>query len=193
MSPAGRRPGSPDTESEILTAARETFAQAGYERATIRGIAATAGVDPALIHHYFGTKEKLYAASIDLPFEASSAIEQAFVGIERSEIGESIARMFFTVWESQDARASLMGILRSALSGEEQAVAAFREYLVQALKSHLAARIDHADAELRALAIAGHLVGLAVVRYVVRIEPLASASVDEIVDLVSPRLQSYLD
>lgn len=192
MSPVGRRTGSPDTKSEILTAAREVFGESGYRQATVRAIAGRAGVDPALIHHYFGNKERLFAASISLPFPPARMVGEVFEG-GVDGAGERLARVFFTVWENEEARASLLGILRTAMGGDERGVKAFREFLLEELKKRIAPLIGEPDAELRALAVASHLVGIAIVRYVVQIEPLASASIDEIIDLVAPRLQSYVE
>lgn len=191
MSPAGRRSGSPDTRSEILGAARESFGESGYNRSTVRDIAARAGVDPAMIHHYFGTKEDLFAASISLPITPYEMVGEILEdGLDGA--GERLAGLFFTVWENEDARASLLGILRTAMGGDERGVKAFREFLLEALKERIAPQIGGDDAELRALLVASHLVGVAIVRYVVRIEPLASAPINEIVRLVAPRVQSYL-
>lgn len=192
MRPPGRRPGNPDTHSDILSAAREVFGSVGYDRATIRTISQRAGVDPALIYHYFENKAKLYTTSISLPLSPADAADVVFSGDSR-DTGRRLATLFFRVWDQEVSRSSLLGILRSAMGGEDQAVAAFREYMVEVLKDRIAPRIRHADAEMRALAISSHLVGLAIIRYAVRIEPLASAPIEEIIELVGPRLQSYLE
>lgn len=191
MSRSGRRAGSPDTKSEILTAAREVFGESGYDRSTVREIASRAGVDPALIHHYFGSKEDLFAASISLPFNPAEIVGQVLEE-DLAAAGPKLARVFFTVWENEEPRASLLGVLRTAIGGDERGINAFREFLLEGLKRRIAPLIGEPDAELRALAIASHLVGIAIVRYVVRMEPMASAEVDEIIELVGPRLQSYL-
>lgn len=189
----GRRSGSPDTRSEILEAAKGVFAEVGYDRATIRAIAAAAGVDPALIHHYFGNKEQLFAASIALPLPPAEMIRAVFAEAAPDQVGRRLAEMFFSVWEQPEARESLLGILRSAMGGEDRAVTAFRQFLTAALLDHIAPLIEADDARLRALLMASQLVGVAMTRYVVGLEPIASARIDEIVDLVAPRIQSYLD
>lgn len=191
MSRPGRRAGRPDTKSEILSAAREVFGESGYDRSTVRQIASRAGVDPALIHHYFGSKEDLFAASISLPFNPADVVGQVLEE-DLAAAGPKLARVFFTVWENEEPRASLLGVLRTAMGGDERGIKAFREFLLEGLKGRIAPLIGEPDAELRALAIASHLVGIAIVRYVVRMEPMASAEVDEIIELVGPRLQSYL-
>lgn len=189
----GRRSGSPDTRSEILEAAKGVFAEVGYDRATIRAIAAAAGVDPALIHHYFGNKEQLFAASIALPLPPAEMIRAVFAEAAPDQVGRRLAEMFFSVWEQPEARESLLGILRSAMGGEDRAVTAFRQFLTAALLDHIAPLIEADDARLRALLMASQLVGVAMTRYVVGLEPIASARIDEIADLVAPRIQSYLD
>lgn len=190
---AGRRAGSPDTRSEILEAAKGVFSEMGYDRATIRAIAAVARVDPALIHHYFGSKENLFAASIDLAVIPTELIRTVFAESDAGDIGRRLAEVFFTIWEQPEARDSLLGILRSAMGGEEQAVAAFRQFITAAALDQIAPLIPFPDARLRALLMASQLVGVAMTRYVVRLEPIASAPLEEIVDLVAPRLQSYLE
>lgn len=188
----GRRAGSPDTRSEILEAAKQVFGKMGYDRATIRGIATEAGVDPSLIHHYFGTKDQLFAASIDIPIPAAEVLRKVFEE-DGGDIGRRLAETFFVVWEQDEARAALLGILRSAMGGEDQAVTAFRQFLNTAVLEQIAPMMPGDDSRLRALLMASHLVGIAMTRYVMRLEPIASAPVDEIVDMVAPRIQSYVD
>lgn len=188
----GRRSGSPDTRSEILEAAKRVFGEMGYDRATIRGIATEAAVDPSLIYHYFETKDELFAASIDLPIPPTETLRKVFEE-GHDDLGRRLAETFFLVWEQEAARASLLGILRSAMGGEDQAVVAFRQFLTTAVLDQIAPQIAGEDARLRALLMASHLVGIAMTRYVMRLEPITSASVTEIVDLVAPRIQSYVD
>jgi AcrR family transcriptional regulator len=189
---AGRRAGSPDTRAEILEAARRQFAAHGYDRATMRAIAGEAGVDPSLIHHYFGTKGQLFAASIDMPKQAANAV-RAIRSEDPDQLGRRLAETFFMIWEQEEARTSLLGILRSATGGEDQAAAAFRQYLSSVLLESIAPKIGRERGRLRAVLMASHLVGIAMTRYVVRVEPVASASIEQIVDLVAPRIQSYVD
>lgn len=191
MSGPGRRSGSPDTRGEILAAAREVFSEVGYDRATIRAIANKAGVDPALIYHYFAAKDDLFAASIDIPIPPTETVRALF-SESGHEIGRRLAELFFLVWEQEMARRSLLGILRSAMGGEDRAAAAFREFLTSAVLEQVAPMIPSEDSRLRSLLMASQLVGVAITRYVMRLEPIASASIEEIVDLVAPRIQSYV-
>lgn len=187
----GRRSGSPDTRAEIVEAARAVFAEMGFDRATIRSIATEAGVDPALIYHYFDTKDDLFAASIDLPVPPTETLKAIFEGGE-DEVGRRLAETFFLVWEQDEARESLLGILRSAMGGEDQATATFRQFLTSAILDHIAPMIPGEDSRLRAVLMASQLVGVAIARYVMKLEPIAAAPVGEIVDLVAPRIQSYV-
>lgn len=187
----GRRAGSPDTRNEVLEAARLEFAELGFDKATMRSIAARAGVDPSLIHHYFGNKDGLFAATLELQFPPGALIEA--ISGDPDHIGRRLAEGFFLVWEHEASRTALLGILRSAFVGEDRALEAFRQFMTGAIQRGLASQIDTDDAELRAVLMASHLVGVAMTRYVVGFEPIASASVDEIVDLVAPRIQSYVE
>ena len=188
----GRRTGSPDTRAEILDAARSIFSEVGFDRATVRGIAREAGVDPALIHHYFGTKDELFAASINLPMPTMGAVKAVFAeGGE--QMGRRLAETFFSIWDQDDVRATLLGILRSAMGGEDRAVEAFRQFLTSAILDQIAPQIPGERSRLRAILMASQLVGVALTRYVMKLEPVASASVEEIIELVAPRLQSYVD
>jgi AcrR family transcriptional regulator len=186
----GRRAGSPDTRNEIVEAAKTVFADVGYDRATIRGIAGVAGVDPSLIYHYFETKDTLFAASIHLPIPPTDTLKQAFTE-GGDDLGRRLAEIFFLVWEQEEARASLLGVLRSAMGGEDQALTAFRQFLTSALLDQISPMIPGEDARLRAVLMASHMVGIAIARYVVKLEPIASTPVDQIVELVGPRIQSY--
>lgn len=188
----GRRPGAPDTRAEILEAARSVFAERGFDRATIRAIAAEAGVDPAMIHHYFGTKDQLFTASIDIPAAATERVLD-LLAQDPDDLGRHLAETFFGVWENEEPRTALLGILRSAMGGEDRAVLAFRQFLTSVLMAQLAPKIRGEGARLRALLMASQLVGVAMTRYVMRLEPIASAPVADVIDLVAPRLQSYVD
>lgn len=189
---SGRRSGTPDTRAEILEAAKAEFGELGYDRATVRGIAAKAGVDASLIYHYFGAKDQLFAASIDIPIPTTETLRGVFGG-DSDTVGRRLAETFFLVWEQEQARASLLGILRSAMGGENQAVDAFRQFLTTVILEQISPLLHGDDAKLRTLLMASHLVGIAMTRYVMRLEPIASTPVAELIDLVSPRIQSYVD
>ncbi|QSB16372.1 TetR family transcriptional regulator [Natronosporangium hydrolyticum] len=188
---SGRRPGKQDTRETILTAARDAFAEHGYDRATVRQIATSAGVDPALVHHYFGSKEKLFAATIDFPFSPAEILDRAFAD-GPDGAGERLVRTFLTVWDSP-AGAAGVALFRSAVSNP-LAARLLREFLTTQLLRHAMARlgIDPAQAQLRGALIASQLSGLAVTRYVLQLEPIATAPAETVVAAIGPTVQRYL-
>lgn len=188
MTRRGPRP-QEATREAILEAARNTFADLGFDRGTMRAIAAAAGVDPALIHHYFGTKEELFAAAVHLPLPPDRLVDEVFAdGVDQA--GRRLSEMFFRVWETPEARQALTGQLRLALAGGEPPL---RDFLSVTMLPRVASRLRGTDRKLRASLAASHLVGVALARYVIRLEPLASAPVAKIVELVAPRVQGYLE
>jgi AcrR family transcriptional regulator len=189
MARTGRRPGGVDTRAGILAAARFEFGAKGYHQATIRGIAAGAGVDPALVHHYFGNKEDLFAASIDLPLRPTEIAETLLAdGLESA--GRNITNLFFTVWENPETRDPIMALLRGAFS-TEQGAAVLREFFGTAMLGRVAPQIGGPDAELRASLAISHLIGVAVLRYVIGFPALVKVPVAQLVDTLSPRIQAY--
>lgn len=186
----GPRPAGSDTREAILEAARSTFAEAGYDRATVRAIAARAGVDPALVHHYFGTKEGLFAAAVHLPVSPGDALAEVFAG-DRAGAGERLATLFLRVWEDPTTRNALLGQLRSAMA--TGAPPPMRDFVVSSLFRPAATHLTGPDPELRMELAAAHLMGIALLRHVLRVEPLASEPLERLVAAVAPRLQAYLD
>ncbi|WP_435608892.1 TetR family transcriptional regulator [Streptomyces sp. C10-9-1] len=184
---ADARPGA---RERILQAARTEFAERGYDRTTMRGIARAAGVDAALVHHYFGTKDEVFAAAIELSFEPAMVVPQ-ILGQGAEGVGERLARFFIGVWENPATRAPLLAVIRSALT-HEAAAAVLRGFVLRRLLERVAAELEVPEPRLRAELAASHMVGVAVLRYVLRVEPLASADPEEIVRLVAPSLQRYL-
>lgn len=182
--------GGPDARQRILEAARELFAEKGYDKTSVRGIAKAAGVDPALVHHYYGTKDEVFAAAIEVSFEPA-AVVPAIVAGPRDAIGERLARFFIGVWENPATRAPLLAIIRSALT-HEAAAKVLRGFVLRRLLERIAGELDVPDPKLRAELAASHMIGIAILRYVIQVEPLASADPDEIVAQVSPALQRYL-
>ena len=185
----GPRPEGSSTRDDILEAARTTFSDFGYDRATIRRIATTAAVDPALVIHYFTNKENLFAAAVKLPMAPAEAFDHIFEGPEQ-EIGARLARIFFSAWENPETREALIGQLRMALATDRPPQ--MRDFLAEAVLSRLAQGVRGPDAQLRVELAAANLVGVAVIRYVLRLEPLASASIDKLVNEIAPRITSYL-
>ncbi|MZD04748.1 TetR family transcriptional regulator [Streptomyces sp. SID5785] len=178
----------------ILGAARDEFAARGYEKTSVRGIAKVAGVDPALVHHYFGTKEQVFGAAVEMDFApalgASAMIEDGAL----DGVGERLTRFFFGIWENPATRAPVLAIVRSAVNNEA-AAGVFRRLIVAQLLGRIAGRLDvpEGEAELRVSLAAAQLVGIAMLRYVVGTEPLASADAEDVITRVAPVVQGHLD
>jgi AcrR family transcriptional regulator len=189
--PARRAAGEgPGARERILQAARDEFAERGYDKTTMRGIARAAGVDAALVHHYFGTKDDVFAAAIEVSFEPATVVPQ-ILGQGAAGIGERLARFFIGVWENPASRAPLLAVIRSALT-HEAAAKVLRGFVLRHLLERVAAELDVPDPRFRAELAASHMVGIAILRYVIRVEPLASADPEEIIRIVAPTLQRYL-
>jgi AcrR family transcriptional regulator len=190
VSRTGRRPGTPDTRDAILAVARRRFATRGYDATSLRGIAADAQVDPALLIHYFGTKEGLFIAATGLP----ARLPELFAGLDgadRHASAEALVRGYLAVVDSDQSRNAILALVRSAVSNEK-AAAMMREFLTTELLSVIAGWTQAPDAPLRAGMVAAQLVGIAMLRHVVRVDPVVQASPDEIVALVAPVIEQYL-
>jgi AcrR family transcriptional regulator len=190
MARTGRRPGRSGTRDAILVAARESFTASGYDQASIRDIARRAGVDPALVHHYFGTKQELFTEAVELPVDLVAVVE-AFVRGDRDRIGERIVGLMLSVWDSRTDRSPLIALIRSAVTSED-AARMLREFMVSVLFVRLAEALRAPDAPLRASLAASQMMGLLIARYVVRVEPLASAPAAQLVAAIGPNIQRYL-
>jgi AcrR family transcriptional regulator len=189
MARAGRRPGPTQTKDAILAAARAQFAGRGYTGTTVRSVAAAADVNPALIHHYFGSKDQLFLAALNLPINPAEVIVQLLAAGPRSEFPERIVRYFIVAWRDPAIGQALQAVLRRAVSDEASA-ALIRNLVENVLLTRAA---DALGVPKMRIAIAmSHLVGLVLGATILHIEPLASASEDELVDLLAPAIRSYL-
>src|SRR5690348_13720956 len=192
MPRTGRRPGKQDTREAILQAARDAFAGRGYDQASIRAIATSAGVDPALVHHYFGTKEELFLATVDAPIDPAEIIPKVIEG-DRDTAPERLVRTFLSVWDHPVAGPAAVALIRSGLQHDWSA-RMLREFLttriIRRVVAHL--ELDPAEAPLRGSLVASQIGGLAIVRYVLKVEPLASADAETVVVLVAPNIHRYL-
>lgn len=186
----GRRPGSVDTRSRVLLAARTSFGERGFDGATIRDVAARAGVDPALVHHYFGSKQQLFVAAMELPLDLPALVLRLLEG-PREELGERFVRFVLELWETTAFRPLLLGVVRSATT-DPIAAAMLRQLLAEGPFLALARAIDLPDATLRATLAGSQLIGLALARYVVAVEPLASVPPEVLVRALAPTVQRYL-
>lgn len=196
----GRRAGDSGTREAILAASRKRFAEHGYGGATIRRIAADAGVDPALVHHFFGTKERLFSAAMRLPVVPGELLATALAAgpaDPAESLGEFLVRTVLQAWEVHEIRDVFIGLIRSA-SSSEQATAMLREFVTEAIVGRLSAvarpgdGTDPAEARYRASLVASQVVGLGLTRYVLGLEPLAAADVEMLVAAVGPTVDRYL-
>jgi AcrR family transcriptional regulator len=189
VSPAGRRPGGPDTRSKILETARAEFAEHGYVAATIRGVARRAGVDPALVYHYFGDKAGLFVACLDLPADPRVIQLQAREG---GLDGARIAERFLAQWEQGAAEPGGSFVtLTQAVSSAPEVARAVREFLTERVWSRVPAGNGEAAARTTAL-VSSTLLGAAWARYVIRIEPFASATRAEVAAWIGPTIEAYI-
>lgn len=186
----GRRPGPVSTREEILRAARAEFSAHGYKGATLRAIAGEADVDPGLIRHFFGDKEGLFTASMELPIEALGVVLQAFDG-RQEEWGEHLTRAYLSLWEDPPTADSIRAGVVSAF-GNELAMAQLREFITSNVLAHLSPRLPDDDPDLRITTAITHIVGIAMGRYILRVPPLVEHSLDDLVTLIAPSVQRYL-
>ena len=187
----GRRPGNPDTRQAILAAARTTFAERGFDAASIRVIATAAGVDPALVHHYFGSKEELFRATVEIPLDPAELLPVVLAG-GVDGVGERLVRTFLGVWDSPAGQAAV-ALLRSAVNNDWTA-RLLREFLVTQVLRRVLDHLDVPPAELplRGSLVATQMIGLAMMRYVIRLEPVASTDPETLVAALGPTVQRYL-
>jgi AcrR family transcriptional regulator len=166
------------------------FADGGYDKTSVRDIAAAASVDPALIRHYFGTKAELFRATMGWPFEPAEVAAHVTAG-RREEFGTRLTRVFFEAWERPDSRAPLLAILRGAATHEESAVLV-RQFIQGQLYRQIAAELPEPDAELRIDLAMSQLLGIAYLRHILGVEPIASTPVDELIARVAPTIDAHL-
>jgi AcrR family transcriptional regulator len=173
-----------------MGAARDRFAADGYDATSIRAVARAAGVDAALVHHFFKSKEELFLVAVAMPVNPEGILAPLLAG-GPERLGESLARLFLGLWEDDALRLQLVAMLRSSLT-HEAAGALLREFVTRQVVERLALALDLPEARLRATLVGSQLIGVAMVRYIVRVEPLASAPVESLVPALGPTLQRYL-
>jgi len=189
-----RRPGRPagisDTRERILDSARELFAQNGIHKTSIRAVAAAAGVDPALVHHYYGTKEQLFIAAIHIPIdpmEVLGPLRETPV----EQIGYELPKLVLPIWDS-DAGKGFIAMLRSMLAGAD--VSLIRSFLQEVIAGEVGPRVDNPPGTgmIRVQFVASQLVGVVMARYIMELDPFKSLSVEQVADTIGPNLQRYL-
>jgi AcrR family transcriptional regulator len=185
----GRRPGATGTREQIAVAARSLFADLGYERATFRAIAGAAGVDPALVVHFYGTKDELFRQVMALPPPIADGLERLAEG-SRETVGRRLAELIVGALENPASRTVVLGRIRCA-SSHPDAAALVRETVTRDLL-RLATALSDDEPETRAVLVGAQVVGLALARHIVRVEPLASMSSSGVVEIYAPTFQHYL-
>lgn len=186
----GRRPGGQDTRAALVEAARAVFTESGYDGATVRGIAKRAGVDAAMVNHWFGGKEGLFAeAVLRFPFSPKEILAHLLDG-PLETLGERIVRRFLTVWDTADGGV-FVALVRS-VAGHEQATHVLRDFFIKYVFSGVVSATGADHPELRATLCASQMIGLGMIRYVARFEPLASADIETLVTAIAPNVQRYL-
>jgi AcrR family transcriptional regulator len=189
-----RRPGRPagpsDTRDRILVSARELFSRNGISNTSIRAVAAAAGVDSALVHHYFGTKEQLFAAAVHIPIDPREVIGP-MLEVPVEELGQKIPSMLLALWDSEIG-AGFLATLRSILAGSEPNL--FRTFIEDVIAVQVGARVDNPPGSgiIRIQFVASQLVGVLMARYIFELQPFASLPAQQIADTIAPNLQRYL-
>ncbi|MBV9512467.1 MAG: TetR family transcriptional regulator [Mycobacteriaceae bacterium] len=186
----GRPPGTSDTRQRILDSARELFARNGFHKTSVRAVAAASGVDSALVHHYYGTKEKLFAAAIRIPIDPMDILVP-LRDVPVSELGFTIPSLLLPLWDSEMG-AGVIATLRSVVVGPE--VHFFRAFVQEVIAGEIGPRVDDPPGSgvLRVQFVASQLVGVVMARYIVELEPFASLPIQQIAETIAPTLQRYL-
>ncbi|MGH2954458.1 MAG: TetR family transcriptional regulator [Solirubrobacterales bacterium] len=187
---AGRRPGEGDTRAAILDAARHAFAARGRDGATVRGIAADAGVDPALVLHYFGSKEGVFGAATELPIDTARLLEQVLPG-DPEGLADRMLRFMLGVWRDEQLQESLSALVRTALA-DSAGAAAVAPRIEDRILAPLGGGTGRPDGELRAALAFSQGIGMAIARHLIGIRALAELDDDRLHALVEPNLRRYL-
>ncbi len=185
----GRRPGAPDTRAEVLAAARTSFAEKGFRGTTIRAVASAAGVDPALVHHYFGTKDDLFVAALQIPVDPREVLAPV-VAAGPDGAGERLLRTLLSVWDDPELQPGLVALARSIVSDNNASLV--RDGFIPVVVGPVLASLVRDRPEVRIPLVASQIIGLIVTRYVVALPPLALMPSEDVVARVGPTLQRYL-
>ncbi|MGW5383887.1 TetR/AcrR family transcriptional regulator [Nocardia sp. NPDC003963] len=187
---SGRRPGQSGTREAILAAARERFAQAGFDKTSIRAVATDAEVDPALVHHYFGTKQQLFAAVVELPVDPEVVLRQVDA-VPLDRLGETIVAAVVGLWDSP-AGTGAVALVRSMVSNGDTSLA--RDFLLSVVLERVRQRIatDTDDGRLRVALAASQMAGLVISRKILELRPLSGLPLPQVVAAVGPTVQRYL-
>ena len=185
----GRRPGAPDTRAEVLAAARASFGEKGFRGTTIRGVASAAGVDPALVHHYFGTKDDLFVAALQIPVDPREVMAPV-VAAGPDGAGERLLRTFLGVWDDPEVQPGLLALARSVMSDDTGGMV--RDAFIPVVVGPVLAGLVRDRPEVRIPLVASQVVGLIVARYVIAFPAIAQMPAEDLVARIGPVLQHYL-
>lgn len=186
----GRPPGSSDSRERILVSARELFARNGFDKTSIRAIAADAGVDGALVHHYYGTKQQLFAAAIAIPIDPMQVLGP-LRETPVEQIGTVLPSILLPLWDSELGK-GFIATLRSLLAGAD--VSLVRSFLQEIISVEVGGRVDDppGSGAIRVQFVASQLVGVVMVRYILELQPFAELAPEVIAETIAPNLQRYL-
>jgi AcrR family transcriptional regulator len=189
-SPArGRRPGSPDTRAAILDAARALFATGGFSATSVRAVAAKAGVDPALVHHYFGSKDDLFVAALQLPFDFREVVAPiAAHGPDGA--AERMLPLFLSIWDDPQLQTPLLALARSLTDPSSKEL--MRDGFLKIVIGPIGQALGIDEPDRRMPLVASQMMGLIFMRYLLQVEPIASMPADEVVATYAPTIQRYL-
>ena len=180
-----------NTREAVLSAARAAFHSRGYARTTMKGVAMAAGVAPSVLRKYYDSKEQMFAAAMRLPFDPTRSVPE-LIGPGLKGMGERLVRGTFEIFDDDQARQQIVELFQAGATAG-QAAQSLREFFEEAIVDRVASVAGIPDARMRAALISSHLIGLAATRFVVRLEPLASTSEDQIVAIYAPMIQDLLD
>ena len=185
----GRRPGTPDTRAAILAAARELFAAQGYAGTSVRSVAAAAGVDASLVHHYFGTKDDLFVAALQIPVDPRVVLA-GVIAQGPDGAGEQLLRVFLSVWDDPERQLPLLGLARNMLDPAGQRL--LSEGFLPAVLLPIGVAMGVERPDVRMPVVASQVIGLILLRYVLEVEPIASMPAEDVVTIYAPTIQRYL-
>lgn len=185
----GRRPGDSNARDDIAAAAGRLFADQGYDRTSLRQVAREAGVDPALVTHYFSSKAALFVAVTRPPTEVGEQLPGIVAG-DPAAVGRSVAQLVVGVLESDDNRRRVLGLVRAAAT-EDEAAAMVRELIMTEVLGPVVGELGLDRPELRAAFVGSQVVGLVMARHVVGLPPLVALSSDELVEILTPVFQHW--
>jgi AcrR family transcriptional regulator len=194
VSAVGRRPGNADTRGEIVEAAKRVFAAKGYDGTSLRAVAREAGVDPALVHHYFDGKASLFVAAMALPFDPAQVGRHVAETGDGGSLGAGIVLGFLTMWDEAEGSASSFASCVAAMATSASVADAMREFVADRVWSGNPVKEGESDdaTRTRRSLVSSQLMGLALTRYILRMPPLSTTTPAEIAGWAGPTLDGYL-